>query len=337
MYGQSKVEDENASFNSTVSRLRKYLKNSPLPPGEYLISGGGILRFDGPVEVESDAWEFEQTAERFGEEKDRQEKLRLCEKACDLYYGDFLPQLSNEPWVIRKNKYYQRHYFIMLQYLLEVLKEKGDYAAISRLSLRALEIEPLGEGLFWRLDSLTAQGCLREAADEYETALNQVQKMKNSGSRALLERLREAGKRLQAPGGGTEKEIHQCLWEETAGQGAYICTLPSFVDQFRILKRLAEREKIAFALLLFTIRKADRKRIDNEKNSRGQEVRLQEAFQTNLRAGDVCARYSENQYLLLCMNTEAEQAAEIAMRLDGSFRKDCRGRYSLGYQLLDNG
>ena len=68
----------------------------------------GAIRFEGPVEVESDAWSFEQTSDAFLEETDTARKLELSETACRLYQGDLLPQLSNELWVIEKNQQYQK-------------------------------------------------------------------------------------------------------------------------------------------------------------------------------------------------------------------------------------
>ena len=59
LYDCEAVENANASLNNTIFRLRKYLRNSPLPPGEYLVLKDGMLRFDGGIAVESDAWALE--------------------------------------------------------------------------------------------------------------------------------------------------------------------------------------------------------------------------------------------------------------------------------------
>ena len=130
LYGWDEVEDSNASLNNTIFRLRKYLEASPLPQGEYLFCEAGILRFGGNITVESDVWEFGKLADEFDREQDRRKKLALCEKACELYQGEFLPQLSNEQWVIEQSRYYQKIYTAMLRYLLDSLKENGDYEGV---------------------------------------------------------------------------------------------------------------------------------------------------------------------------------------------------------------
>ncbi len=41
LYGREEVENPNASLNNTIFRLRRYLEESPLPPGGYLTLWGG--------------------------------------------------------------------------------------------------------------------------------------------------------------------------------------------------------------------------------------------------------------------------------------------------------
>ena len=294
IYEMGEVEDPNASFNNTMFRLRKYLESSPLPPGKYLVIEDGAIRFEGPVEVESDAWSFEQTSDAFLEETDTARKLELSETACRLYQGDLLPQLSNELWVIEKNQQYQKKYFQMLRFLLEHLKDAGDYVSIAYFSRRAIEIEPIGEWLSWQIDSLVAQGRLQDASQVYMAAVERMGAMGDSAPKGMLEQLQEIGRRIQASGGARER-ITMFLQEEKLPQGAYFCSLPGFVEQYQILKRIERRQAIPFVLLLCTIQNADGHPVDSQKKSEKQGKKLQEAFRTNLRAGDVYVKYNANQ------------------------------------------
>ena len=47
LYGREEVENLNASLNNTIFRLRRYLEDSPLPPGRYLVLGGVEFRWSG--------------------------------------------------------------------------------------------------------------------------------------------------------------------------------------------------------------------------------------------------------------------------------------------------
>ena len=59
--------------------------------------------------------------------------------------------------------------------------------------------------------------------------------------------------------------------------------------------------------------------------------------QAHLRRGDIYAKYSENQYLLLCIGAGKKNVSDIGMRIDRDFRKLCGGRGGINYCLLDDG
>lgn len=335
IYEPGEVEEPNASLNNTIFRLRKYLKQSPLPPGEYLIIKGGVIWFAGPVEVESDVWNFEKLAEAFDKEEDPQKKEALCEQACDLYKGEFLAQLSNELWVIQRNRYYQSRYAKMLQYLLERLKEKGDYVNVERLARSAVHLENSTKWQIWLIDSLAAQGRRQDALHEYQEALGRMQEQGIFPAKGLLKRFQEIGRKLETPE-GTVEGIFQYLEEEKEPQGAYCYTIPSFLDTYRVLKRLEKRECIPFLLILCTMQSADGRPFERRKNWDKQAAKLQEVFARYLRVGDAYVKYNANQYLLLCVGVEEENLPAIIMRIDTDFQKRCQGRYMIRYRLLDS-
>ena len=336
LYDWDKVEYPNASLNNTIFRLRKYLEMSPLPSGEYLFLNAGELRFAGEVEVESDVWSFEATAQEFKEEQDRRKKAELCEKNSELYQGEFLPHLSNEQWVIDKSKNYQKIYFEMMEYLFCFLKEGRDYRKLERLSERTVELYPYEGWEIWQLESLIAQNRHNEARELYQKIAVHGQKIGFFLSKERVGQLREIESRIY-PAAGTEEEIKKCLSENTAGQGAYNCTLQSFLDCFRMMKRNIKRETVHFCLLLCTILGANGHPVNNHKYCEKQEKKLRDVFRTHLRLGDIYAKYCQGQYLLLCMGIEKENASEIGVRIDMDFRRRCGGRGGISCRILDDG
>ena len=336
LYGWDEVEDSNASLNNTIFRLRKYLEKSPLPPGEYLILEAGMLRFEGGVEIESDVWEFEKLSARFEEEQGRREKAALCEQACELYQGEFLPQLSNEQWVIERNRNYHKAYSAMLRYLLDCLKEDGDYRKVEELSRRAAGLCPYEGWEIWWVDSLVSLGCHEEAEEVYRKITAHAQENNALLSKEQQEQFRKIGSRMLGPK-ETEEEIGKYLMEDVPGTGAYACTLPGFSDCFRMLKRVVKRGKVHFSLLLVTLLDASGRPAAGREYCEKQGEKLRAAFQTHLRRGDIYTKYSENQYLLLCIGVEKESSVEIGERIDASFRKKHGSRGGISCRLLDDG
>ncbi len=240
LYGRDEVEDSNASLNNTIFRLRKYLKTSPLPPGEYLVLDGGVLSFDKIVETESDVWDFECLAKQFEEERDRREKAVICGKACRLYQGEFLPQLLNEQWVIEKNEYYQRLYSRMMEYLLRYLKEEADYGNMEKAAADAVRTCPDEGWELWWVDSLVSLGSYQKAEQVYQEMAERMQENGGFLTEEMQARFQEAGAKIRRPEGAGE-DIGKYLAESSIQEGAYACMLPAFSDCLHMLKRIFAR------------------------------------------------------------------------------------------------
>ena len=111
LYGNGEYSNPSGSLRAAVFRLRRLLKDH-LPPHEYILTEGGIYRWDnGPVKMRIDAKEFERAAE---DALKTGSKEALCE-ACDLYYGEFLTQMAGEKWVSVIGVKYQEMYFQCLR------------------------------------------------------------------------------------------------------------------------------------------------------------------------------------------------------------------------------
>lgn len=337
LYGHEEVEDLNASLNNTIFRLRKYLRESPLPAGEYLQLSGGVVRFDGDIQVESDAWSFECMAREFGKEQDQRRKADICRKACDLYQGEFLPQLSSEQWVIDRSRDYQKQRSAMLNYLLQYFKDEGDYENVEKVSAHAAKLTPYEGWEMWQVDSLIALGRFKEAGEIYREISVHVQQEGGFVSKKVQRWFREVGGRIVQPE-GSEEDISRCLMEVTPGEGAYACTLLGFFDCFRMLRRIFARGGAErFILCLCTILDPSGRPAKDRKYCERQSEKLLASFRNCLRRGDIYARYSDSQYLLLCVGAGRENAFELGVRLDVDFRKRSGGRGGINCAFLDDG
>ena len=290
----------------------------------------------GEIETESDVWNLEELFREFEQEREGQRKVELCKKACDLYQGEFLPQLSNEQWVIERSRHYQKLYFGMLRYLLSSLKEEGDYRSIEKVAAQAVSLYPYEGWEIWQIDSLIALGRQKEAQKLYQKTASYVQEIGGFLSKKQQAQFRRIGGRMQQPE-GTGEDIGRCLMENGAGQGAYACTLPGFSDCFRMLKRIVKRGGVQFCLLLCTILDNNGHPASSREYCRKQGEKLRATFQTHLRQGDIYTKYSEGQYLLLCVGVERENIPDIGIRIDMDYRKRCGGRSGINCRLLDDG
>ena len=91
--------------------------------------------------------------------------------------------------------------------------------------------------------------------------------------------------------------------------GAYYCNYPSFLDVYRLMVRLKERQDLKISLMICTLD-------SEEQNEKVTDIsRIMEDFQSfiseNLRRSDVFTRYSPNQFLILLFGSD-EQSGESA-------------------------
>lgn len=337
LYEREEVENLNASLNNTIFRLRKYLKASPLPPGDYLDLNDGTLRFTGNVRMDSDVWHFECAAKAFDEAQDKRKKAKACEKACGLYQGEFLPRLSNEQWVIERNSYYRKLYSGMMKYLLGYLKEEGDYENMEKVASNAARFCPDEGWELWQVDGLISMGCYKEAEQVYQKMAVRMQKNGGFLTEKQQACFRDVGARIWRPE-GDRKDIDRYLAEPVPPEGAYACMLPGFSDCFHMLKRIMARGEVkGFSLLLCTILDPKGRPARDREYCEKQGEKLLMSFKNCLRKGDVYAKYSDGQYLVLCAGAGRENALEIGARIDMDFRKRCAGRGGISCGFLDDG
>lgn len=334
LYGQDTVEDMNASLNNTIFRLRKYLRESPLPAAEYLVVSEGLIRFVEAVPVESDVWMFEAMTEQLGKEKDRQKRMEICKEACALYEGEFLPQLANETWVAHKSRRYRKHYTYILRYLLKQLKADRDYREIGELAADAAAIHPFEEWEVWQIESLIARGRQRDAIEFYQRTADKLRGLEEMPSDKWMERFYETGKKLMMPV-EVKEDLLQYLMEDELQQGSYYCNILSFLDYFRILRRISRRSGVQFCAMICTIEKVGQHSGEDITRCAKQAEKLEKTFQASLRIGDVYTKYNAVQYLLLCVGVQKEDVSQISARIDMDFQKRCAGRYRVQSQKLD--
>ncbi len=107
LYGNNAKVDTDNNLNATASQLRRLLRESALPPGNYVRAEIDRYYFDAPFPVWVDAEEAVRLRRRADllEPEQREETLR---ELCGLFRGRFLPALDGEEWVERARAGYQQ-------------------------------------------------------------------------------------------------------------------------------------------------------------------------------------------------------------------------------------
>lgn len=333
LYGADGAEDLNATMNNTLFRLRRYLARSPLPPGEYLLLGDGVITLAPLVPVRSDARELLDLGAEFSRCQDAGERTRLAKLACPLYTGAFLPRLAEEPWAAEKTRALQGAWGAMALHLLEEMKAVGDHKGMEELAAQGASIQPEGDWTLWRVGALLAQGKRQEAARRFWEYQDRLTAAGDLPAPDRLARLESFARRLRLPEDG-EAAILRFLRQGREAMGASRSSLHGIRECYHLLERLRRRKGLESCLLLCAIQEMARGTPSPPRLEKQEKV-LEAVVEKVLRAGDLYARYQPGQYLLLCPGCDRPSALKVVDRLDRRFQQENQGRYRVQCQVLE--
>lgn len=331
LYGRDEVENGNSSLNNTLFRLRKLLESAGLPKDNYITVQNGMCRWNEEIPIYADIYEFEELTAKGMSETDEINRLFFLKEACKIYHGEFLPMMVGEEWAMAANIHYQEVYFSSLRIVCEELDKQREYEEILRLTTAAAQVYPFEEWQIWRIDSLIAMNRYKEAMDVYQDATKMFfDELGLSPSKKMMERFQVMSSHIQQPV-RTIVDIKEGLKEENERKGAYYCTLPSFIDNYRILSRMMERTGQSVFLMLCTLTDSSGTPLESPKKLQEVSQKFQMAIQRSLRRGDLYTRYSPCQFLLLLPGTNKENCSIISTRIDRNFKDEGGGRNKINY------
>lgn len=309
------------NFRQQIHILRRRIKGSGFPEGEYVVSVGSRYYLSLEQRVETDTACLDRLVGQIRACKARAGRsgkkglLQLYREYCQAYKGEFLPLLGGEAWVALESAFYQKWYFTCLEALCRDLKREGRYAAALELCTTASQLHPYDEWQAVQIECLLAMGQYKEALEIYEKATELF--YKDLGVTSLdrvMERYRETVKETSYMAGALAR-LKEDLEEKERIDGPYLCSYPSFQDLCRIMIRLGERDGTESQLLLCTLLAG---------SAGGQDERRMELLQgiltDELRAGDAYTRYSQKQFLVLLAGADGGAGERIVKRLETAWK-----------------
>lgn len=285
-----------------------------------IIRQHGNYAWNMSVPLRFDADDFEALCQKGAAAKDDGERLESYLKALDLYKGDFLPKLSSETWVIPVNAFFHNLYVQTVRKTIPLLEKEKMTEQSSALCRRAIEIEPYDEEIYRSLmRNLLAQGKQREAAMVYRDLssllFSNFGVEPSDGTKELYRRaVRFLNDREVSLG-----TVREQLKESDPGEGALVCDYDIFKEIYRTIARSILRSGDAVHLGLITVSEG-KKRVSR----RSRDIcmgNLLEIIRANLRKGDVVARCSIQQYVVLLQQANYENSCRVLERIAKAFSR----------------
>ena len=315
-----KSADPGNALKSIFHRIRTALDKLQPGLGRLLIRRkAGRYFWNNAMPLSLDIEDFEahfHAAEAAGDDDVR---LAEYQAALALYAGDPLPRVTDEIWTIPIVAYYHSLYTRAAAGAIELLEKQERTAEAVALCRRAIHIEPYQEDLYEHLmRGLLRTGDMKGAMLVYEEMSEQLFAHFGVMPSETLRTLYRQATRTVNDRTLTMDEVCSQLEEPAPHGGAMVCEYDFFKILYRFEARSIARNGHSANICLLSVSGKDgemlaRRSLDPAMNN------LQVLVQNNLRRGDVIARCSISQYIILLPQANYENSRMVADRLVSAF------------------
>lgn len=297
LYVREELADAANNLRVTAHRLKKMIIDAGLPEYDYIVIKKGVYRWNAPVPTIVDARKFQELYEEAQNCADTKQKEELLKQVCNMYRGEFLPEISGDEWVLLESVQYKKLYSNALKELCDGLIEKCDYEEALLFCEPACRLYPFDEWQSIKIECFLGMKRYKEAMKEYDdTAKLFFEELGISPSERLMEQFDQMSSQLKHVKPKEIQDIKQRLKEEKGQGGAYYCSLTDGKGH-----PLEKPEKLEL--------------LSEE---------LQNTIQHCLRKGDSFTKYSPSQYLVLLIGTNKENCGLIFDRIRKYFAREHR-------------
>lgn len=315
-----KSADPGNALKSIFHRIRTALDKLQPGLGRLLIRRkAGRYFWNNVMPLSLDIEDFEahfHAAEAAGDDDVR---LTEYQAALALYAGDPLPRMTDEIWTIPIVAYYHSLYTRAAAGAIELLEKQERTAEAVALCRRAIHIEPYQEDLYEHLmRGLLRTGDMKGAMSVYEEMSELLFAHFGVMPSETLRTLYRQATRTVNDRTLTMDEVCSQLEEPAPHGGAMVCEYDFFKILYRAEARSIARNGHSANICLLSVSDKDgemlaRRSLDPAMNN------LQVLVQNNLRRGDVIARCSISQYIILLPQANYENSRMVADRLVSAF------------------
>lgn len=320
IWQDEEIDNPAGALKNLMYRLRKVLE-SKFGEKDYIVTNRGSYRWNPDIEVVVDAEQFEKLATSAKNENVYEDAIAKYERAISLYQGSFMNRISDMHWIQTLSTYYNSLYLSVVKALAELYIKLENYEGLEKICSDALQYENADEQLYcYQIEARMRRGNISLALESYEKAREIMEKELGIRKTTVLNKVYE--ELLAMSKGQTSYNIHEVQEDikEENPQGVFLCGYPIFKEIYHLEARKSSRSEYSENLVLFTVegRKEDTKEVA-EFRVKAAMNGLEKVISDSLRVGDVAAKYSDSQFIVLLPNCNKELAATVANRIVSGF------------------
>lgn len=325
IWREEEVENPNGALKNLIYRLRKIL-NKYFGDGDFIVTNRGSYKWNDDVEVVLDNEVFEKLISEAKLDNVYDNAIKKYEQAVELYKGLFLNKLIDLHWIMTLNTYYHSMYLSAVKALAELYIKTEQYEKLELLCTQAIHLESGDEQLYcYQIEARMRSGKISLALDSYEKAREIMEKELGVRKTTVLNKVYQ--ELLSMNKGSIQyniNEIHDDIVEENPS-GVFMCGYPIFKEIYHLESRKVIRSGEPENLVLLTLEnKNDDEPVElSEYRIKYAMIAIEKTLKDCLRVGDVAAKYSESQFIILLPTCTRDLALSVANRIiDLFYKKD---------------
>ena len=317
LWHDDEVDNPAGALKNLMYRLRTVLKKY-ISADKFIITSQGAYAWNNEIPIELDASIFEEYCKIAKKAKNEAEVLHNYESAVALYKGEFMENSLDHHWAVTLSTYYHSMFLNAVKELVELYLKLERYQDIEDLSVYALKMDRVDEELYcYNIMALIKSNKYELAMKRYDEAVKTLQDTLGVHNPPGLQKVQqELLKMNKGTGPEALENIHDDMIEEEESVGVYFCGYPIFKEVYRLEVRKNARLGEAEYIVLFTVELNNRLSADNDKMKKflvEQGMKnLKNTLKKVLRIGDVAARYSDSQFIVLLPTCTYESSVAVA-------------------------
>ncbi len=310
------VGDPVNTLKNSLYRARQLLESLGCPDGKSLLRyRRGYYSWNPDVKIKLDTEEFDELYEAFYSAESQTTEIGSAIRALELYEGEFLANAVSSSWTLSLRTYYHSKYMKLAHDATAVLYQLGRYKEGMDICQKATTSDPFNEeNQLLMLMLLDASGLSQQAVAHYEQLralfMDQLGVTPSQELSDYYHRLtrREEPRELDLT------NIRGQLLESDINDGAYFCEYTVFQNIYRMVSRSIMRSGQAVQLAMTVMYDEKGNHLQANRCAVPMDA-LYYAIRRALRTGDVFTRFSRDQYLILLMSSNYENAAMALERV----------------------
>ena len=316
VWQDEETENPAGALKNLMYRLRKTLAKY-FGNQDFILTNRGSYRWNPQVSVNFDIEQFDKLMNEAKQENSLEKSEVLYEQAIALYQGDFMVRLTDMHWILTLHTYYHSLCLSCVKALSEIYLKLERYENLEKICTDALKLESGDEELYcYQIEARMRCGKVNLAMESYEKAREIMEKELGVRKTTILNKVYDELMKISKGGSSYNiEEIKEDI-EESDPTGVFMCGYPIFKEIYHLEARKSTRSEEPENLVLLTVQARETEEpAVAEFRVKQVMAGLEETIGECLRVGDVAAKYSDTQFILLLPTCTQELAMLVANRI----------------------